>query len=924
MGPDSAPVIREGDPATHPAEKPPWAPTAPRGVLHGRDSELQRGAALLRRGGAGRAAVLVLSGQAGIGKTRLMEELMATAVAGGLRVVAGRSFEAEATGPYRTLRGPLRLLATEVGEVPDPRLSVVLSTPAGAWTEAPDRSAADEADRLLLFDAAASLVETAASRTPLVIALDDIQWADRASLDLLAHLVDRCAERDLTVVATCRHDEVGDDHPAAESLARMARRTTFCELRLDGLPEAAARAFVADQADIGADSALATEIATRADGNPYLCRELAWAVSQTGSDSSADLLPASVDRLLGRRLSRLGDEAVRLLRLVSLSSRGLAWRLAEIVVEGDDLYRPLDVLLSNHAVIERNLDDDVVLVVEHDLLRAAVVQRLSKAEQAAIHRCLAGGAESLARAEPRRWVSTAAYHWDRAGRAGDPDRAVRCCREAGRIATRTTAFEDARRHLERAVEAEGWLDGDPDPTLLVELADACRRVGDTPARRDHSRDAFELGLLRDDLDTTARAAILYAGSRSTYGVADPAATSMLERADLALSAAGRLDGLTAMVRARLAQELNHRGELDRSRDLTAHAMDLAFASGDAAAVGPVFRERIWTLNHPDHLAERVRLIDELVDRADALGDVELEMEARVWRAAALLEVGDADSLDREVERLGCCLRGCPIPSIRVRLLTLRTTLASMRGDYDEALRLATATFEVGVDVEPANAEQVLRAQLIAPLRDTGRLGEVVPAVMSSAGEYRAVLGWRCALAFVLAEAGDVEASAREVAAIATAGLGTIRRDLAWAQAITFLADTVCTLAATAPVEQGLVDELIALIEPFSGRNASLWDIATNGAFDHYLARLHAAVGRWDAAANSARRAIERHRADRCAPMALRSALVLRDVAAGAENAGTPLDRSVFEHLVPLESLRAEAIANRWEGLLREIDRRARC
>jgi hypothetical protein len=183
--------------------------------------------------------------------------------------------------------------------------------------------------------------------------------------------------------------------------------------------------------------------------------------------------------------------------------------------------------------------------------------------------------------------------------------------------------------------------------------------------------------------------------------------------------------------------------------------------------------------------------------------------------------------------------------------------------------LAETCHALGRRVEPDNAEQVLYAQLITPLREMGLLGSMLPTVEELAGAYRAVPGWRCALVFVLVEAGDVEGAERELAALRHAGFDSIPRDLAWSLATAYLADAAVTLG-----DVDAAAEVAPLIAPFSGRNASLWDIASHGAVDHHLGRLHRLLGDVDRARRHLEAALALHRRSHQGPMALRSEIEL--------------------------------------------------
>ena len=782
--------------------------------------------------------VVSVDGEAGIGKSRLAEEVAEEARAAGMAVVTTQCHEAEGAGAYRAMLPTIGTIIDLAGGAPGEIDHLRILVP-GLSAE-PDPDALGEDRRLRVFDSVARLFGRVASTEGLLLVIDDLQWIDEDSAALLAHVLRHNPEGPILVVATHRLEDPRGQQTVTRWLADIGRTARCTALHLGELADADAVDLLGgldlDQPG-GVDDVVAV-----AGGNPLFLVELGRLLSERKSmDAVVSGLPPSVASIIDRRLLGAPDDVVDLLRRLALSPRGLTFaQLAGASgVPRAELIDRIESAVHRGLVVERVGADDIVYEFSHALFRLAMEDQLSLARRAALHHELALATTALVEKDAGRWTARAAYHWFEAGRSGNPACAVELNQRAAELALAGTAYEDAVTHYQRALRAQGWLDRPPAENEAAALhlgaAEACSRAGRFADRRHHAQEAYARARSAGLVEVAARAALVHGGTRSTYGAPNPETTALLAGALELLDAEdgiGARRDLHAMVTARYAQELNHAGALEDSRRLTSTALELAGPTTNDRVAASVFRERIWTLNHPDHLDERVATIQRMIGTALAAGDPELEMEARVWNAAALLEQGEPHRFEAELQRLAQLRERAPVPVLLVRVATLEATLAMTRADYERGMQLAGANLEMGLRVEPENAEQVFRAQMIAPLRDLGLLETAAEEVASVAATYAEVPSWQCAAAFVYSEIGDADRARATIDALADAGLDRIRRDLAWAQAVTYLADAVANLRM---VE--LAGALQELLTPFSGRQASLWDIATNGAVDGYLGRL---------------------------------------------------------------------------------------
>lgn len=844
----------------------------------GRHAPLARLQAEYRAATAGDPAVVLIGGEPGVGKSRLGAELGAWVAEQDGEVHWGRCFEAEATGAYRPMAACLRSLIARRSDEELARafgrevldLAILLPelddvgglAPAGGA----DSSLSSEDRQLRLYDSVARLLAHAAADRPVLLVLDDLHWADPSSLQLLGHVVRHTGGQRLLVVGTYRDDEVDEAHPFTAWMGDVARQRRLERLRLSGLDEDEVVELLLELAS-GRQAPPEVVAAIRRDtrGNPLFITEIAQHVAETGrelvdpatwaDDAATADLPATLQALIGRRLSRLSEPCRELVALVAAGPGGCPYELLRLVspLDPEPLIASLDEAVTAGVLQERHEGATALVEAAHPLIRQAALAPLSGPRRAVLHRRLGEAIEELVAGDPERWQAALAYHWHLAGPLGDPARALEAGRRAGGLAMARTAYPDAVAHYRRALEAAGWLGGPRHAeraALHLGCAEAFHRMGRSAERQQEAEEAFSAAAAAEDVECQARAALVHGGARSTYGVPAPRTMVLLTGALGGLGEDGS-PALRARVMSRLAQELYHTGRFEPAEELSARAVTLARRTEDDAVVVASFDGRMWALNRPEGLGDRLRLADEMVERAARAGDRELETTARVWRCAAELELGRVDDLDADLAALDAMAGEVRVPSLLFRVSTLRTTRVLMAGEHAAGLALAEETHRIGAAAEPENAEQVFRAQLIAPFRDQGLLASVAPLVDEMLATYAAVPGWRAAGAFVLGEAGELERAAVLLAELAVDGFAGIPRDLAWMQAHAYLAELVARLHAApvlpAPLDGGRLFEaaqaLHDLLAPFADRNVSLWDIASDGAVARRLGLLCRVLGR---------------------------------------------------------------------------------
>lgn len=416
---------------------------APRGssAFVGRERELAalREAWLQARGGSRRLALV--AGEPGIGKTRLLSELARGAQAEGAVLYA--ACQEEALVSYQPFVEALRQAGAALPEAAEP---------AGD----------PETRRFLLFEAVAALLADLAARQPLLLVLDDLHWADRATLHLLRHLVRAPQQVALLIVGAYREAEVDGEHPLTGLLADLRRERLFERLSLDGLDADGVSELIALHAGHEASTGLVGTVHAHTEGNPFFVEEVMRHLIETGvlferggrwsSALTPDEIgvPEGVREVLGDRLGRLSEECRAVLAAAAVLGRGFRFETLAAMkpAEEEALITALEEAVAAQLVIET--DGSGAHEFTHALVRETLYARLGAPRRQRLHAAAAAAIETVEGEAP---VAALALHQRLAGPAGDPEKAIAYSVRAGAEARRVAAWDEAAEHWSGALEA---------------------------------------------------------------------------------------------------------------------------------------------------------------------------------------------------------------------------------------------------------------------------------------------------------------------------------------------------------------------------------------------------------------------------------------------------------------------------------------
>ena len=452
-------VPRPGSASWRPGESfplPPSLEVSVRGTLVGRDGELDSLLEAWRTVKEERCCrAALVAGEAGIGKTRLAAELAARVVADGAVVLHGEADE-QGVIPHKPFVDALQhyvrvSAAEELAARPGfarselrsllPELERRLGAPEPGTGEP---SGSGESLRYRLFEAVRGALAEVAGVGGAVLVVDDLHWIDASGAALLRHVVAPPLDVPLLILCTYRPQEVDTGHPLLETLDQLGRRTPVARTALAGL-DTDAVAALAERRTGTSDHGFAARLRARTGGNPFFVEE----VLRHGAGPGA--IPEEVGLVLGRRIARLGDEAVRLLRLAAISGSEFYLEPLRRVSElsGEFVAELLDDAARDGLVAE--LGEVDMFRFTHDLIREALLEGMSRAHRARVHERIGEALAGMAAAGQEVPSLLLAHHLLAAGPRGNVARAVEAAAQAADEAMRKAAYAEAVELLTQAL-----------------------------------------------------------------------------------------------------------------------------------------------------------------------------------------------------------------------------------------------------------------------------------------------------------------------------------------------------------------------------------------------------------------------------------------------------------------------------------------
>lgn len=809
----------------------------------GRDTELHELLAALPEVESGRGRLFLIAGEPGIGKTRLATQLTDAAQRRGFAVLWGRCWEGGGAPAYwpwlQVLRGLARSAPEPLAHEAALLLAALTQLGEAQGESTQNHHETSEQQRFALFDRAAEFLRRVSAEQPLAMVLDDLHDADSPSLLLLQFVAREVGSCRVLLLGTFREVEVRQTERVTTLLTRIGRAGRTLPLR--GLSESETAQVVGAVFAVPAAPALVHAIHQASEGNPFFIDEIARllrAEGQLDATRSGDVpvipIPHAVRETIQARVRRLPESHRDVLSAAAVLGREFDLERLTLVAQlaADEL---LEVLAQGEQfglVVRRNHHNQR-FGFAHALIRGALLDGLSSAQQAALHRRVAEGLAGQARLQTSVSLAELAHHFSAAG-SEVADAAIDYCERAGRAALQAFGYELASEQFRRALDVLSRHRPDDLATrgrMLLELGEAHARAWETAEARQALMQAAELARRLNDADLLARAALGVGGLELGVprGSGDASLITVLHEA---LEALGKTEGvLRARLLSRLAIELYYTQDTERRDRLTREAIGLAERSGDAATLAYTLSARHFALWATAPFAERLALADAVIAQATAAADPEVALQGRTWRVLDLIEVGDA-SLDEELLRYEHLAGELRQPRYLGMSCMLRGMRAQAQGRYADAERLAMEALTVGERVGDPSAFASAHLLLFAIRRDQGRLAELEPVVQMSVVRLPDHPVPRCFLALLHAELGRPVEARGALDVVRGSGFE------AWRAAYlrgTFLG-TLATVVAVVDARE-VAAELYAFGLQYAGQHVSQGPNAYLGPCDYHLGKL---------------------------------------------------------------------------------------
>ncbi len=822
----------------------------------GRQRELEELVAALSDADAGRGQLFLVTGEPGIGKTRLARELERVATARGATVAWGRCWEGGGAPAYWPWTQIFRT-ALEGVDLADVRTK--LGPHAGALlallpeldlASSQDGAGSDDAaSRFRICDAAARFLRLQSRSAPLVLILDDLHAADAASLVLLQFVARELSGTAMVVIGTYREVEARWQPTVAAALAEAGREGT--KIPLLGLSRDHLADYIERTTARRVPDATIDAIHRVTEGNPFFVDEIVRTLASTGNvEASPDdlAIPENARAAVRRRLESLSEPCRSMLSTGAVIGREFDVDMLANVLgsPADDVNTLLDEADRGGAVVASGLEH---YGFRHALFRETLYDDLPPGRRLILHRRVGEAIESIHADDLDTHAAALAHHFFHVAPGGGADKAVMYARAAGRRALTVAAYEEAAVQFERALSALGLMRADDEAQcdLLLDLGNAYWQSGDRQRADDVIRHAVEVARRLGDPRRLASAG-LDAFNRMAAGVPDDWQIAVFEEAVAGL--AGEDDAMVALAMADMANSLYWSDDDERREHLADEAVAMARRIGHPRLLAYTLVRRNRSTFGPDSCERRLVDAAEVVSLAHQVDDgwtppagriapAWLLLMAHVGRAVASLEIGDPVGLDVELAAAARNAEKHGMPRFHWWIALLRAMRASLDGRFDESERLAADAVEIGEPTGDPDVATNFGVQIAAIRYHQNRLGEFEDLIRQTILASPTLVVWRCVLALIYAQSGRRSDAEHELMRIFTSDLNDLRKDVNWLPALVFLGEACATLRDVKRAAR--VYELLA---PYEHRFVAVaYGSAFMGPVAHVLGLLAAAVGR---------------------------------------------------------------------------------
>ncbi|MGC1676300.1 MAG: AAA family ATPase [Candidatus Binataceae bacterium] len=845
------------------------------GAFIGRRPELDEMRSALREAVAGSGRLVLLSGEPGVGKTRLAEELAREAQARGTHVALGRCWEGGGAPAYwpwvqiireaaRSLspaglveiRAATGYIAQMIPELRPALPAIDSATETHGMPSLPASVDRPEQARFQLFDSISVLLRSAATVKPLLLIVDDLHAADADSLLLLKFLARDLPQSRILVIGTYREIEVRRSVQQAELLGELIREASCFPLR--GLCREEIAEFIENYLGRAIDQTLLESLVRTTEGNPFFLDEIIRLMKVEGKLLSTSpqeprfTIPDGIRSAVRRRLAPLSDNARLALAVASVIGHEFEFALLQRIskLAAAQLTESLDQAIELGLVIEASA---ARYRFSHAIIPEVLRAEISRPRLIQLHQRAAEAIEELHRGDLDAHAAAIALHYEQTllpdDRTARPTLLARRRRKIADYARRGAerslkqlAYGEAARLYQMALDALADANARPQQgEVLLGLGEALRKAEDWPEAKQVFARATDLARELGNTDLLARAA-LASGSWSTtlFGAnVDAEVVGLLQGA---MAAVGHRDsGIRAALLARLAQELAASEGRERSLTLCEEAIEVARRVDDAGAMVSALWTQHQLLWGPHDVEKRLDAASEIVRLAEKAGALDWALSAREFRLSALVELGRIDLADREIETYTALQErtGQSFGTIE----RYRAMRCLMRGDFQRAEQYARDLIKIAQRRQDQPLLTAFGTLMIQIRAEQGQADKNENPIHDYAVQFPTLAIARCGLADVYAGEGREAEARQEFERFAADDFVGISLDCNWIISLTTLCG-VCIFLH----DERRAETLYELLRPYSRRNVTIgWADVSYGSLERHLGRLAALMKRFDQA-----------------------------------------------------------------------------
>jgi predicted ATPase len=615
-----------------------------RRVFVGREPELKQLQSAFDGAISGQGALMMVTGEPGIGKTALCEQLSTYVTLRGGRTLVGHCYEAGSLSlPYLAFVEALRsyVLTREAKDLRE-ELGSGASDVARIISEIRERlkiklrpQKDPEEERYRLLQAVTEFLTNAAAVQPMLVVLEDLHDADKGTLDMLTHVSRNLAGARLLIVGTYRDVEVDRSHPLSAALAELRRVSTYGRVLLRGLNADEVRRMMESITRESVPWGLAEAVHRQTEGNPLFVQEVVRYLAEEGlitqkegrwrptRDTPLEMsIPEGLRDVIGKRLSLLSPECNQLLAVASVIGREFALETLKSVagINEDVFVNALKEAVRLSVLEERSQRGLVRYRFTHAFFRQTLYEEMIAPQRLKLHRQVARALETLYARRLEGHATELAEHFSHSTDAADLSKAVSYAEMAAKKATDVYAYGEAVRLLEQALKVQEVLDPEDKAKrcdLLLALGEALGLAGET--RRlinTEAPQAFSLAEALADNKRASRTCMLAMQGLATYGttvMASPEAAQWAARADRYAEPEtierAWADAMLSYVKASTVSSS------PEWVTLITGALDLARRLGDPNTYWFIAALWLFCVGTPRHQVERLRLAEELAERS---------------------------------------------------------------------------------------------------------------------------------------------------------------------------------------------------------------------------------------------------------------------------------------------------------------------